>query len=80
MRKAWLKFWFNDYVRILGVVLGGHLIVTAPYLYGLLSLLSASFPSLGITNVSLPNICFFSYFVIFWWALIDNDYSKLEGL
>lgn len=74
MRRAWLKFWFNDYVRILGVVLGGHLIVTAPYLYGLLSLLGVTFPGL------FTNICFFSYCGIFGWALIDNDYSKLEGL
>ena len=72
MRKAWLKFWFNDYTRILGVVLGGHLLITGPLVNLILSLCGVP----EYTGWALQCL----YFSIFFWALLDNDYSKLDDL
>ena len=72
MRKAWLRFWFNDYTRMIGVMMGGHLIITGPLIFVILSHFDAleHFRTVGA----------FLYSFILIWAILDNDYSKLDGL
>lgn len=69
--KYWIVFWFNDYTRVLLVLFGGHLLLTAPLTYAILLF------------IGLPaehwRLCFvFPYLSILGWALLDNDYSKLR--
>ena len=72
MRKAWLKFWFNDYTRVLGVLFGGHLLITGPWMYLILSLC-------GVPEYT-GGALLFLYAKILLWAMLDNDYSKLDNL
>lgn len=72
MKAAWLKFWFNDYTRILGVVFGGHLLVTGPLVH--LILCVNGLPE--YTSGAMASL----YLAVFGWALLDNDYSKVEKL
>ncbi|NOH56880.1 hypothetical protein F0261_02370 [Alteromonas sp. 07-89-2] len=72
MRKAWLRFWFNDYTRIIGVVLGGHLLITGPWIFVILS----HFDALEHFRIVVA----FLYSLILMWAMLDNDYSKLDRL
>lgn len=72
MRKAWLRFWFNDYTRMIGVMMGGHLIITGPLIFVILS----HFDALE----HFRTVVAFLYSFILIWAILDNDYSKLDGL
>lgn len=66
MIKLWVLFWFNDYTRILGVVFGGHLLISLPVAY------------LVFGEAHLKDFAIISYSVVFLFALLDNDYSKLR--
>jgi len=72
MRKAWLRFWFNDYTRIIGVVLGGHLLITGPWIFVILSHFDV------LEHFRTVVALLYSFILI--WAMLDNDYSKLDGL
>ena len=66
MGKYWTLFWFNDYVRIIGVVLGFHLFFTAPL------------PILLFGVEYARDIILILYASVFVIALFDNDYTKLN--
>lgn len=66
MAKVWILFWFNDYTRFFGVVMGGHLVFTLPAFY------------LFFGVEYIKDFCLLSYCFVFLFALIDNDYSKLR--
>ena len=70
MRKAWLRFWFNDYTRIIGVVLGGHLLITGPWIFVILSHFDAleSFRTVVALLYSFTSRC----------CRFCQDYSKLD--
>lgn len=72
MRKAWIRFWFNDYTRVIGVLLGGHLLVTGPWIFVILS----HFDVLE----HFRTVVAFLYSFILIWAMLDNDYTKLDDL
>jgi len=72
MRKAWIRFWFNDYTRVIGVALGGHLLITGPWIFVILS----HFDVLE----HFRTVVAFLYSFIFIWAMLDNDYTKLDDL
>ncbi|GFD84954.1 hypothetical protein KUL150_10130 [Alteromonas sp. KUL150] len=72
MRKAWIKFWFNDYTRVIGVFFGGHLLITGPWAFALLSFFDAL--------EHFRNVIWFLYSFILLWAMLDNDYTKLDDL
>lgn len=72
MRKAWLRFWFNDYTRMIGVMMGGHLIITGPWIFGILSYFDA------LEHFRTVVALLYSFILI--WAMLDNDYSKLDRL
>lgn len=72
MRKAWLRFWFNDYTRMIGVMMGGHLVITGPWIFAILSYFNA------LEYFRIVVALLYSFILI--WAILDNDYSKLDRL
>lgn len=67
--RAWIWFWYNDVTRFLGVMCGLHLLFTVlPMIY------------FGIPKETIQNIALFQYFVIFAWAIIDNNYNNLNRI
>ena len=69
IRKSWIWFWYNDVVRVLGVLLGGFLVPTALAAY------RAHVPAEALKDILITQ-----YILTLAWAMIDNDYSHLNEI
>lgn len=70
LKRRFVIVWFNDYFRILGIVFGGHLLITGPITYWVLT---------KVGHVKSFNECLWiSYAFVFMLAYIFNDYSTLR--
>lgn len=69
LQGYWIWFWYNDYTRFIIVLFGGHLIVLIPIL--------AAF---GLDGYTIKTISMWAYIIVFFWAMLDNDYSNLNKI
>ena len=65
----WIWCWYNDVTRLVGVLLGLHVIPTGIVLY-----------NLGVDHDAIRFVIAAQYLVVFGWALIDNDYTNLNKI
>jgi len=69
VKRLWIRFWYNDITRFIGVLCGGHLLLWVPVLKLL------NFPAAHLSQAVV-----FGYIAILLWACIDNDYTKLRSI
>lgn len=66
--RAWIWFWYNDITRTC-VLMGLHL----PFV------LLGSYALFG-PGEYLRNVAIGAYLAVFFWAMVDNDYTQLERI
>lgn len=66
LKRAWIRFWYNDITRVFLVMFPGHFLFTWPVLQ-----------YLGASGEVIKNFAILSYMVVFLLGMIDNDYTNL---
>lgn len=67
-QKGWIWFWYNDITRWVVVMFGLHLIPT---------IFVCLYFELGEISRTILAV---QYMLVFWWAVIDNNYSNLRKI
>jgi len=69
MKKAWIWFWYNQWTRIFVVLIPTYFVILIPLL-----------KLLGVPEETFNKYLGLIYMGIFWWAVFDNDFSKLRHI
>ena len=69
LRHAWIWFWYSDWTRLFVVLLPSYFVIVLPMLY-----------ALGVQGETLRETAIALYLGVFGWAMLDNDYTRLEEI
>ena len=69
LRHGWIWFWYSDWTRFLVVLVPTYLVVLIPVLQ-----------YLGLEGELLRRVVIGIYLTVVCWAMLDNDYTRLEEI
>lgn len=69
LKRAWIRFWYNDITRLLFVLLPGHYLFTLPILV-----------YFGVDGEIIKSFAMFSYVLVFCAGMCFSDYTNLHRI
>jgi hypothetical protein len=69
LMRAWIWFWYNPTTRFMLVLVPTYFILLVPAFY-----------YVGVRGEALRGCISVTYILVLLWAMVDNDYTKLERI
>lgn len=68
-KKCWIWFWYNEWTRIFFVMIPSYFIILIPILI-----------CLGLKEEDIRFVLCIAYIGVFFWGVVDNDFSNLRKI